>query len=508
MWDNQIVPHLPQPVHVTLLALGFTVIALILTLGQRLGEWRSKTVARILGILAFVLILCWVYVVLLWIFQIDLVQFAILPVGVWWIVGLGSVITAVFAARRTWFRKKSAGLASSLDKSESLAKRYAMWLLPVAISAFLAVAIWFVVRKALPLPPDEVTGIENKLAHVPDPAYRQLVASVIGAFDPNAEIDSGALLSTPDGRRSVDVAVRSSRDKKPTLTAIDILYLPLGQKVGIEAVDAADSKRTDIKADAMLLCSNTGFDEEAISKAKRKNIGLVSILRQGDKRVKAIIEEEIYLRKVKLEDVRITWKGDDLQNLNPDDRVLDYNGGSVPGWMILKSSLLATMNPDLVVRTAMTFRLKQPTIFYKNGKRLTLRSMTIAFTPVIHWFSETVRLDAKAGIYDYIRGRLVLTPGLNTYTVSGINFDRAKPLSSAPPSTTLGVGLLKPGEIDTSFVSLETSPETNRAAKLDDLIQDEDLRLQLTASQLDEIRRNSQLRTPRQQSAAPRVLKQ
>jgi hypothetical protein len=87
---------------------------------------------------------------------------------------------------------------------------------------------------------DEVSKVESLLTSVRDPAYRQLVAAVIHAADPNATLAVGALVSTPDGIRTVDIEVRSANP--PMFTAIDIVELPDGQVAGVSVVDAADSK--------------------------------------------------------------------------------------------------------------------------------------------------------------------------------------------------------------------------------------------------------------------------
>ena len=360
------------------------------------------------------------------------------------------------------------------------------------VGGCLAVALWTLIQSSPGAQPsrggDQVSRIEYLLKAVPDSTYRQLVASVTYAFDPHATLSVGNLVGTPDGIRTVDIEVRTSgKDGAPLLTAIDVIDLPSGRKVDIGAVDAADSKRSDIKADAMLLCSNTGFEPDAISKAKRKNIGLISILRQGDKRVKAIIEEEIYLRKIDITPVNITWNGDGLQNLNPDPEVLDYNGGSVAAWLQLKASLVAGMNPELVASITDTFNLIKPTDFYKNGKRITLKSMAVSFTPRVQWLSQVVKLDAATGIYDYVRGRVLLAPGKNSYTISGIDFDHATPLSSPPPMRAVGIGL-KPGGIDLILADVHGAPTKETAiAKLDDIVRPEDLRLRLTQKELDDL---------------------
>jgi hypothetical protein len=336
---------------------------------------------------------------------------------------------------------------------------------------------------------DEIGRIEQQLGPVQDSTYRQLVAAVIYAFAPQATLSVGSLVHTPDGTRTVDIEVRSSgKSGAPLLAAIDVLDLPSGRKADITAVDAADSKRNDIKVDAMLLCSNTGFEPDAISKAKRKKIGLISVLRQGDERVKAVIEEEIYLRKIKLDPFTITYNGNNLSG----GGVPAYGGGSVVDWVEVKADLMAAANPQIDFPVTKVFNFKEPVHFVADGgKQITLTSLSASFTPHVQWLSQTVRLDAKAGIYDYVRGHVRLTPGSNSYTMSGVNFDLARPLSSPPAITELGVGL-RPGEFE--FALADVSPAPLRGTiipNLDDQIRSEDLRLKLTDRELSSLKRRA-----------------
>jgi hypothetical protein len=325
---------------------------------------------------------------------------------------------------------------------------------------------------------DQVSHIEHLLSPVPNADYRQLVASVIYAFEPAASLSVGALESTPDGVRTVDVEIRAIHNGKPTLTAVDILNLPNGRRAGVTVVDAADSKRADIKADAMLLCSDTGFEPEAISKAKRKHIGLISILRQGDKRITAAIEEQIYLRKVTLVGpVNITFDRDKpLSELRYDENSLQYQGGSVTAWIEMKAAQIILLNPGLEKRVTAQFDLRTSMPFSIGGQQVMIHRWSITFQPQTQWLAQTVQFDAKAGIYDYVRGRIRLAPGSNSYTISGINFGKAAPLDYAPETGELGVGLI-PGEVDTALVDIQglAIPAGVKLADLDRLIVPEDL---------------------------------
>jgi len=322
---------------------------------------------------------------------------------------------------------------------------------------------------------DQTSRIERKLEILPDSTYRQLVASVIFASDPHATVSVGALVHTPDGMRTVDVEVRSlDKNSNPLFIAIDVLDLPFGHKADIASIDAADSKRNDIKADVMLVCSNTGFEEDAISKARRKQIGLISVLHQGDKRVKAVIEEEIYLRKIDLGELHLSFNRAIPDNVGFQPNQLLYKGKPVYRWLEKQAALAAASQQTDETRF-LQFNFLEPTIFdVLDRTTISLRSMSISFTPHVSWLRQTIQIDATTGIYDWLRGRVSLGPGINTVTLNGINFDTAIPMSSPP--VVGGLTGLRPGEIDFSLTDVRVDfTSESEIPNLDSLVNQKDL---------------------------------
>ncbi len=310
--------------------------------------------------------------------------------------------------------------------------------------------------------------------------YRDLVANVIHSFDPKADIEIDSWVPGPDGARNIDIIVRSTVDGIHKLMAIEVKDYAGNRKVGVEAIDAIDSKRADIQANIALVCSNTGFDAIAIRKAKRKRIGLISVLRQGDARVKAIIEEEIYLRKVRLDPIQSRYTFDKpIPNQNIRTHDLRYQGKSVDVWLQERVLLVIATHPELTQPTTLKFNLKTVTKFELKNRHVNLRSLSITFYPQTQWLSQIIQLDASAGIYDYLRGRVRLAGGKNSYIIKGINFDSATPLPTPPVLNDLGVGLL-PGEVDIAFVMAEglNIPKGMESPKLEDIVRPEDLEFQ------------------------------
>jgi hypothetical protein len=245
-------------------------------------------------------------------------------------------------------------------------------------------------------------------------------------------------------------------------------------------VDAAESKRRDIGADPMLISSNTGFDPLAIRKAKRTGIGLISVLKQGDDRLRGVIEEEIYLRKVVVSEVTVRFDGPPVKNRpkinRPDD--LRYREDTVSDWLALRMvqacTGIATSGP-----LTLSYRLKQRTNFRApGGRQFPATKISISFHANVEWRSQIVQLDATNAIYDYVRGRVRPVGSQGSYTLRDVSFDLATPLPEPPPTEAWTAGL-KPGEmtIGLAYVSGRGVPTKiiPQSKAITDLIQPEDL---------------------------------
>jgi hypothetical protein len=300
--------------------------------------------------------------------------------------------------------------------------------------------------------------------------YRAAVGEVVKAIDPSARVTVGGSVIGPDGARKTDVQIQS----KNHFVLVNVLDLPVGRKAGIEAVDVADSERDDLKADAMLICSNTGFEPEAISKARRKGIGLISVLHQGDKRVIPVIEEEIYLRKILLGTLDLSFNRAVPDQIGFQPRELLYADKPVFLWIEKQAALAA--GPQQKSETLnLHFRLLKPTEFNVDSRAtIKLASIDVKVRPSIQWLRETVQIDATTGIYNWIRGKLILGNGTNTVTINGLDFSKGIPMS-APPVISGFTGLQK-GEVD--FMLSDTPVEFTKESEippLDSLVEPDDL---------------------------------
>lgn len=215
----------------------------------------------------------------------------------------------------------------------------------------------------------------------------------------------------------------------------------------------------------------------------------MSVLKKGDQRIKGQIEEEIYLRTVNISPFTVDYEGattNDLEALQKHVKAthdVTYAGGSVAAWLQQRAAAITAGNPTVDKPLVARFDLKVATKCLVQGHEVTLRAISIHFRPQVRWLSQTVTLDAKTGIYDYVRGRVRLAGGPNTYVINGVNFDTAVPMTAAPATSGMGVGL-QGGEIDVRIVTIEglDLPPGLQVANLDDLVQPEDLSLAITGT--------------------------
>jgi hypothetical protein len=315
--------------------------------------------------------------------------------------------------------------------------------------------------------------------------YQQLVAEVAGAFDRGAKVTEGEWVTGPDGRLDMDVAIRGSINGRQVLVVIECKdFDPKATgKVGREFVDALDSKRHDLGASIAIICSNSGFTSDALRKAKRKGIGMISVLRMGDGRVKAEILEEIILRRIRFCDVRFTYHGvDDIASRlagRPTIHLLRFGQHSLDDWLQHRATLVAMANPSIDQPLRAHFEFKEPLRFNCRGEPMILRAVDVRFVYKTDWLCQTVRLDAALGLYDYFRGRVRLAPGANQYVIEGVNWDTAMPCDPPERSTPLSTGLL-PGEIDFAMLMVEgLNIESPELAALEPYVVPSDLEVKI-----------------------------
>ena len=279
---------------------------------------------------------------------------------------------------------------------------------------------------------------KGRLMSKPGTPYEQLVAEIVQDMDSNASVEQGVWVEGPDGSRELDVIVRGSVDGTPYSFMIECKdYDPSSTgKVDIQQVDAIDSKRHDVDVGLAIICSNSGFTAGAVRKATRKGIGLISVLRSGDDRVRFALEQEIYMSEVRLNDVTFQVVGGERPPGIQFEEVL-HEGRPVMNWLENRAFAIAARNPMVDEPLVARFRLRDRTQIETPSGKCEVDELRITFTPARQWYSKVARIDASRAIYDWIRGRLRLVgSGDGSYTIHDVGFEDATPIK-APSAEAL-----------------------------------------------------------------------
>lgn len=270
--------------------------------------------------------------------------------------------------------------------------------------------------------------------------YQQLVSEVARAFHPEAEVTQDSWIDGPDGRLDLDVAIRWRDGERSRLCVIECKDYDRSRtgKVGRPIVDALDSKRRDLEADSAIICSNSGFTADALHKASRVGIGMISVLRSGDNRVKFVAEDEQYICRITIGDYSFSYdfaeEGIDLRSKITEPR---YQGLPTNRWLTEAMKHVALANPGCTEPITCTFRMITPLTCQVDGADVTMRSATVQFSHVAEWYVRRVRLDLANGLYDHIRSALRMAPGPNSASWAPLDEEtetRCEPANVPPPS--------------------------------------------------------------------------
>jgi len=307
--------------------------------------------------------------------------------------------------------------------------------------------------------------------------YQRLVAYVVQAMDPSSIVEEGKWVVGPDGKRDMDVVVRGSLDGREFSVLIECKDYDKSKtgKVGIGYVDTIDSKRKDLSVDVAMICSNSGFTSPAIHKAKRKGIGLVSVLKEGDPRIKVEILEEIYTRKVKMKSISVDF-GTPIPKEFPLGEVL-FQNKRLLYWINGRIAMILSGNYIGSCKISADHRLRIPTKLLFGDQEVIVEQINLLFDQETNWFSQVVTLDASLGMYDYIRGRVQMGSGKTRYVMKGVDIYNGDPIDFIPEKEDLSVGLL-PGELHIDLLlveGLEMPKDPSDTPDISNLVIEEDL---------------------------------
>lgn len=239
--------------------------------------------------------------------------------------------------------------------------------------------------------------------------YQEIVGVVAQALDPGASVKVGQWVEGPDGKRDLDVAVRGTINGSPYFVQIECKDWSV--PVGIDIVDALDSKRRDLGADRAILFSNSGFTVPALRKATRLGIEMASALKANDQRIKVVVERSLVAKHVSVESVQVIlhpFPGQPAQIENGWKVAnLFFDGLPVKNWISELSRRLIQEHEDAEV-LVFSCSFGPHDGWRHDHQRISVATLEALFQCRRKWVAQTVREDVTLGYYDSIRRSVVV----------------------------------------------------------------------------------------------------
>ena len=311
--------------------------------------------------------------------------------------------------------------------------------------------------------------------------FELVVSDVVKEMDPDSTVRRGEWIEGPDGHRELDVFVEGTVDGVSRRIHIECKdYDPDSRPIGVAHIDALDSKHRDLKFDASLLCSNAGFTQPAIKKAKRLGIGLIGVLRKGDKRIRYRIFDEIYVRRVNFvpnsANINIGWVEilPDQGNLGLEEILFE----SLPvfNWIKNRMFIFVASNPIVKGTHLLSFRFKHPVEFSLPIGFAAAKSVSVEFKLTGGWVAQRVQIDATCGLYDWIRQTIRRAPGAGKLVFKDVKIGKGgNPINCPPDFHLYDPAALNAGEISMWILDMGGYDSPKEIPSLDQFVVDEDL---------------------------------
>jgi hypothetical protein len=280
-------------------------------------------------------------------------------------------------------------------------------------------------------------------------------------MDPSSSVREGEWVEGPDGRRDRDVFVEGTvsgallrvliecKDFDPQTTG----------PVGIAFIDALESKRHDVICDVAILCSNAGFTADALRKAARVGIGTISVMRQGDQRVRFAVHERIYSRLLKVESLSVGLEGPNpaaFSGVPPE--AVTFQGTSVVSWVKEKLIVMLGLNPIVKGSICGSFVMREPVAFQLPAGPAFVTRVLFQVELSGGWRAHDLTLDATNAVYDWLRRRVRVAPGPGQFKIRDFNPRGGDPIVRPPDWLVDSWRSIKKGELYLQLLLVEGLP--------------------------------------------------
>ena len=249
-------------------------------------------------------------------------------------------------------------------------------------------------------------------------AFEKAVADIVASFGGVTDLEQGTWVEGPDGRRDRDVSFNAPVGPRIFKVLIECKdYNPQSMaKIGVELIDALDSKRRDLGIDIAMICSNAGFSQHALRKALRVGISTIGAVRMGDERVRFSITDAIYTRKltVPVSSIKVAFEPCDGNppwgGKETDTGLITFDGRKLIDWVAQKISMAVGANPIVSGNFEWKLAMIEPLPLSAPSGDAAISSITITHSLSGSWYRHAGTIDGTSGIYDWQRKRVRLAP--------------------------------------------------------------------------------------------------
>lgn len=240
--------------------------------------------------------------------------------------------------------------------------------------------------------------------------YQEIVGLVRQALDPDAQVNTGQWIEGPDGQRDMDVEVRGTLNGESHFVLVECKDWK--RKVGIDVVDALESKRRDLGADSAAIYSNSGFTEPALRKGKRVGIRLFSALRAGDSRIRFILHREAVakVRLVTKYSINLFGDEEELKKLSDDWTPLDIEYAGKPLVNFFRDESLETLKQQekMANTVTITYSFDAPILLKVKHQNIAVKAIQLIMVCSEKYVSQIVEENVTLGHYDFLNDTVMV----------------------------------------------------------------------------------------------------
>ena len=243
----------------------------------------------------------------------------------------------------------------------------------------------------------------------PGDYYTDFVARELSLLEPDRSVRVGEWIDGPDGRRDMDVEVRGSLDGRAHLCLVECK--DWDRRVGIQVVDALDSKRIDLGADRAIIYSNSGFSVPAIRKAKRVGIELASAVCDHDSKIRPRLVTRHVARAVVIRDFVVR-----LMVIAPARPPTPFGAGDIffeglplQNWLHERSAMALPADAD-TGRIELEYVFRDSKVFQVRGESVPVAGFRLVLIYEGQWVYQDGPVDLSVGAYDFVQGAVVIPP--------------------------------------------------------------------------------------------------